>query len=189
MTGRSRWLPLIGLVLALALGGSRSVEAAYSGPIGGKSSAELRVVDAVRVAGTPVALAVGFNAVWVTDNEDGTVVRIDPKSNRVVATIPVGDFPNAIATGMGAVWVVARGLRRAPNTDTVQRINPKNDSITASHGDGTPYHTHIARQRLSSLRGTMCWGRSQQALELYGSRSTKVMRSWGRRHGRPREQG
>jgi YVTN family beta-propeller protein len=95
-------------VLALALFlGAGVLLAAPAGGFHGRSDG-LAVSDTVKVAGTPIAVAAGFNAVWVTDNDDGTVVRINPTSNKVVATIRVGDYPNAIAAGLGAIWVEAQ---------------------------------------------------------------------------------
>ena len=64
---------------------------------------------------------------WVTDDVDNTVSRIDPASgNAVTATIPVGQGPTAVAAGEGAVWVA--------NTrdDTVTRIDPETGGAAAT---------------------------------------------------------
>jgi virginiamycin B lyase len=45
--------------------------------------------------------------VWVANTIDGTVSRIDPRTNRVTATIRVGADPKQLAVGDGAVWVAA----------------------------------------------------------------------------------
>ncbi len=50
------------------------------------------------------AVAVGSGAVWVADDQGGTVSRIDPRTGRVI-TFPVGPYPRNIAVGEGAVWV------------------------------------------------------------------------------------
>jgi YVTN family beta-propeller protein len=84
----------------------------------------------VHVPGSPIAVTVGEGAAWVTNNDDGSVSRIDPKTNRVVARIPVGDYPNAIASGDGAVWVVARGSGNEINTDLLKRIDPATNRVT-----------------------------------------------------------
>ena len=56
---------------------------------------------------------------WVTNNDDNTVTRIDAKTGRVVGSpIPVGSKPLGIATGAGAVWVANH------ESDTVTRIQP-----------------------------------------------------------------
>ena len=45
----------------------------------------------------PAAVAVGAGAVWVANRADGTVSKIDPRTDSVTATIPVGRGPAGIA--------------------------------------------------------------------------------------------
>jgi YVTN family beta-propeller protein len=60
-------------------------------------------------------LAVGVEGVWVYDQHQGSVLRIDPATNRVTRTIPVISQPlvevssRVLALGGGAVWVVDKG--------------------------------------------------------------------------------
>ena len=49
-------------------------------------------------------VAVGDGSVWVTNNCDGTVSRIDPASNEVVATIDTGTSHARLDVGHGYVW-------------------------------------------------------------------------------------
>ena len=53
----------------------------------------------------PRALAVSDGSIWVANEGDGTVSRIDPATNKALV-IKVGSEPDAIAAGEGAVWVV-----------------------------------------------------------------------------------
>ena len=62
-------------------------------------------VQTIRLGRYPTAVAWGLGSVWVANNEDGTISRVDPLRGRVVATIPVGPRPTAIAVGAGGVWV------------------------------------------------------------------------------------
>ena len=72
-----------------------------------------------QVSGTFQAadLAVGAEGVWVYDQRQGAVLRIDPGTNRVVRTIPVISQPlvelysRVLALGDGAVWVVDKAAR------------------------------------------------------------------------------
>ena len=64
----------------------------------------------------PAAIALGDNALWVTDNGANNVTRIDPTG--LHSPIPVGNLPTGIAVGAGGVWV-ADSL-----DDTVTRIDP-----------------------------------------------------------------
>jgi YVTN family beta-propeller protein len=73
--------------------------------------------ESIRVGDGPVDVAVGADGVWVANSRDGTVSRIDPRSNKVIATIRIGSSPQGIAVGAGAVWVSVQarqpaGLRR-----------------------------------------------------------------------------
>ena len=59
-----------------------------------------------KVGLNPRQLAFGNGFVWVTNNGDNTVTRLDPNTGRVVGSpIPVGQKPLGIASGAGAVWV------------------------------------------------------------------------------------
>ena len=62
----------------------------------------------------PSALAVGAGAVWVANAHDGTVSRIDPRSNRVVEVISIGSSPAGIVVVDGAVWVTTQERPRLP---------------------------------------------------------------------------
>ena len=44
-------------------------------------------------------------SVWATNYNDGTLVRIDPKTGNVLKTIPIGAHPRGIAVGQDRVWV------------------------------------------------------------------------------------
>jgi YVTN family beta-propeller protein len=79
-----------------------------------------REVETVSLGNSPSAIATGAGGVWVTDDVDNTVTRIDPASaNAVASTTPVGRGPSAVATGAGGVWVA--------NTqeNTVARVDPR----------------------------------------------------------------
>jgi len=77
------------------------------------------------VGNNPSAIAVGAGGVWVVDDADNTLTRIDPASaSAVTATTAVGRGPSAVAAGTNAVWVA--------NTqdDTVARVDPRTGSVT-----------------------------------------------------------
>src|SRR5262249_42459797 len=93
----------------------------------------LKVVAAVPVGKLPgVSLAADAEAVWVPSSGDGTVSRVDPRTNRVIATIPTGGDPSRgwrggdplmVATGGGQVWVTVVA------TKSIARINPQTNQI------------------------------------------------------------
>ncbi len=77
--------------------------------------------------------ASGAMYVWVSDPQDGTVLKVDPSIRRVVDTISVGSGsdPAGIAFGDGAVWVALSGDGK------LARIDPSTDTpVNVSVGDG-----------------------------------------------------
>jgi YVTN family beta-propeller protein len=112
---------VVGVVLgvALTLGGGSSVGAAVgANSVGVVDAGSGKVVSQIAVGTSPNAIAVGPDAVWVTNTNDNTVARIDPSTNTLQQTIDVGAGPVGVAVGGAAVWV-ANGL-----DGTVSRINP-----------------------------------------------------------------
>ena len=59
--------------------------------------------------GGSAGIAVGAGSVWVTNQLDGTVSRIDPERRAVVDTIHVGPRPVELAVDGDDVWVVLEG--------------------------------------------------------------------------------
>jgi streptogramin lyase len=83
-----------------------------------------RIVARVPGAFKAADLAVGAEGVWAYDQHQGTVLRIDPATNRVTRTISVISQPlvelssHVLAVGNGAVWVVDKG------EETLVRVDP-----------------------------------------------------------------
>src|SRR5262249_62033737 len=100
------------------------------------------VVATIPVRVQPRFLAVGEGGVWVLNQTDGSVSRIDPQTNKVVATIDAGvpGFGGDIAAGEGGVWVRAtktRLLMIDPKTNqVVKRFGPPQGSGAVRAGNG-----------------------------------------------------
>ena len=47
----------------------------------------------------------GAGAIWVTNFDAGTLVRVDPASGKVMSTIQVGAHPFGVAFGANRIWV------------------------------------------------------------------------------------
>lgn len=116
----------------------------------GKSSNVLRIDPETNLVSTtiplgtptqgstaPLGIVVTPDAVWVAnrwgseDAPDGSVVRIDPTTNRIVATIGLGASPDHsgptnLTVGSGGVWV------GVPSAKSVVRIDPASDSVVAT---------------------------------------------------------
>ena len=82
----------------------------------------MRVVDQIPVA-LPSELAFGFDSVWVTSMNSGTLSRIDPKTGKVVAKIDVdrGADDIAVDESSGAVWVAGRNFSPADDKTCANR--------------------------------------------------------------------
>ena len=103
-------------------------------------STDLYVAEVARFIERPHSYAAmaGYGAIWITNTgparskEDGSVQRIDPKTNAVVATIAVRGQPRFLAVGEGAVWVLNQ-------TDgSVSRIDPNTNQVVATVDVGVP---------------------------------------------------
>ena len=74
----------------------------------------------------PDAVAVAEGTVWVANQLDDSVTRVDARSGRVGRTIEVGHEPVALAASKGLVWVANR------LDGTVSRIDAKTNRVTAT---------------------------------------------------------
>ena len=80
------------------------------------------------VGSTPLRVATGYGAIWVTSFQDGYLLKIDPSTSKVIARTKVGAGAEGVTTGLGSVWVVAQDagllLRVRPaDAKVVQRID------------------------------------------------------------------
>jgi streptogramin lyase len=98
------------------------------------------VEEIVAVGSRPGRVAIGEGGVGVL-NGDGTVTRVDPKTNKVAATVTIGGETAGgdIAAGAGSVWVSLPGapiVRIDPRTNrAVQRFTGEGGgAILVAHG-------------------------------------------------------
>jgi peptide/nickel transport system substrate-binding protein len=91
-----------------------------------------QTVSTTRTGNGPSAIALGHDAVWVTNALDSTVSKIDPASGAVVATIPVGSGPTAVTIAPGSAWVANQYSK------TVSRIDPGRNAVAQTIALGNP---------------------------------------------------
>ena len=72
----------------------------------GVASAGSAAVPRVSGLQKPYGVAVGNGSVWVTEYEQGNLVRIDPATNRVVARVRVGPHASHVLIQDGFAWVL-----------------------------------------------------------------------------------
>jgi virginiamycin B lyase len=71
-----------------------------------------------------VDVAIGRDALWVSNGAAGTVTRVDPVSDRALGpAIRTGRFPTALAVGSHDVWVVNSG------DGTLARVDPRENLV------------------------------------------------------------
>ena len=86
------------------------------------------------VTGTaPCESAATAKAVWVANDGAGTLVRIDPRTNRVTARVVLGRGACAVAAGAGAVWVVNY------RTGVLARVDPATRKVRRTVVGGAPF--------------------------------------------------
>ncbi|MEP6816283.1 MAG: hypothetical protein ABI873_12110 [Marmoricola sp.] len=92
----------------------------------------------VGVAGIPLRVAVGYDAVWVTSFEGNEVVRIDEATGKVTDHIDVGRGAEGVTAAFGSVWVVAQDAGR------LVRIDPQHRRVTKRIDVGTGVRLVVA---------------------------------------------
>ncbi len=95
----------------------------FNGTVLAVGVSDARLLDTIDVRGR--AIAASESGVWVADDINDLVHRIDPRSRSIVATIalPPGSGPAGIAATENAVWIV--------NTlsGTLSRIDPRSNEV------------------------------------------------------------
>ena len=106
------------------------------GLAGGSARADTALPPGGHIAATipdpasPAGVEAGFGSVWVANGPAGTIIRIDPVSDKVVATIQAGRPVCCLAFGANAVWAASFA------TDTVVRIDPAANSVADAFPSG-----------------------------------------------------
>src|SRR3954451_13223985 len=117
-------LALPGRPTALANDGERLWLAGAGGRLARLSLRGSPDLETLNAGGTIGGLAVGDGSVWVTDQDTGNVLRIDPAMSKVVDRIRTGNGATATLFAKGSLWV-------AHQTDgTVSRIDTPRDAVT-----------------------------------------------------------
>jgi virginiamycin B lyase len=92
--------------------------------------------------GAPCESAAAANALWVANDGAGTLVRVDPRTNRVTARVRLGRGACAVASGAGAIWVVNY------RTGVLSRVDPTTRKVRRTIVGGGPFdvvveHRHV----------------------------------------------
>jgi DNA-binding SARP family transcriptional activator len=77
-----------------------------------------KVLDVIKVGRQPVAVAVDGDAVWVSNNEDETVTRVDPKTGHADTIGGLRPPVDVVADGQRHVWFSTGGYDQVTRIDT-----------------------------------------------------------------------
>ncbi len=136
--------------------GDRRIAAVEANAVGVIDTESGKVVSGILVGGAPEDLAVGQDAIWVTNATVNSVSRIDSTTNQIVQTVRVGGGPAGVTVGGGAVWV-ANGLdgtvSRIDSTtnQVVQTITVGNGPSGVAYGEGAVWVTNSADGTVSQI--------------------------------------
>ncbi len=133
-----RWIALTAaaLLIAAAIGGfllTRNGGTVVPGvntvaeiPAGGDGFS--REIDA---GGTPDGVAAGEGAIWVINQADGTVQRIDPSTaDPIIATKSTLGPPTGVAAGEGYAWITTGfGTAGGGGTGALYRFDPSTNDV------------------------------------------------------------
>jgi YVTN family beta-propeller protein len=190
VTEARRRLPAIGLVVAaLAIAAAVAIPLVVDGPgdrlarvqenaLGELSTHRGGLDASVSLPVAPTGIASGDGSLWVTQFDDHSVARVDPRDRAVRQTIPVGSGPSGVAAGAGAVWV-ANSL-----DGTVSRIDPATNRVVqlirvggrpseVAFGNDSVWVACSGTQTVSELNATS--GRLRRRIELVGDPSGLVV--------------
>jgi serine/threonine-protein kinase len=91
--------------------------------------------EAIRVGEDPTGIAVGEDGdLWVINQEDSTVNRIDPETGEVTTTESTLGIPTGVAAGEGAVWIT-NGFGSQSGTQVV-KVEPSDESVEPAFPTG-----------------------------------------------------
>jgi ABC-type branched-subunit amino acid transport system substrate-binding protein len=126
---------LLAAVIALAIVALTGTDDTTIEPLGNGvaaiGSAGGEVVSFTESRTAPGNVAVGEGDVWVLNNEDRTVSRIDPETKEITDRFETAGVPSELAVGEGAVWIGNAGGKGETNaTVSVSRMDPDSGRIT-----------------------------------------------------------
>jgi DNA-binding beta-propeller fold protein YncE len=115
-------------VFLLTQGGGASVVVPSADSVARIDASTNAFDEAVRVGEDPTGVAIDEDGdVWVINQGDSTVNRIDPDTGEVTPAKSTLGIPTGIAAGEGAVWIT-NGFGSQSGTQVV-RVDPTDDSV------------------------------------------------------------
>jgi serine/threonine-protein kinase len=122
----------IGVGILLAGGGSRDSTGPPANSIARIDAGATAFNMPVSVGQDPTGVAIGEDGdLWVINQGDSTVSRIDPDSGEVTSTKSTLGIPSGVAVGEGAVWIT-NGFGGPSGSGEVVRVDLTDESVEAA---------------------------------------------------------
>jgi DNA-binding SARP family transcriptional activator len=115
--------------LAATLGGGGSIHNVPLNSVAMIDPTNNRIVADVPVGANPAGLVVADGSVWVINQDDRTLMRIDLHTRKLVKTIALDGAPTGIASGDGSIWILNADASDSTQVE-ITRVNPLFDDIT-----------------------------------------------------------
>lgn len=80
----------------------------------------------IPLSGGGVGVVVDYGQVWMTDEKEDKLYRIDPRTNGIASAIPLRGKPRFVTSGEGSVWVLNQ------SDGTVQRVDGRIGEVIAT---------------------------------------------------------
>ena len=95
-------------------------------------SADTSVTLTKQVGNGPTAVLSAFDSIWVANQSDGTVTRLNPSTGDVQATIPVEEGPNALAVAGDSLWVANEFAESVSEIDVTENTRQQTIPVGAA---------------------------------------------------------
>src|ERR1051326_6365969 len=92
-------------------------------------------VTTIATGTNPAGLAFGGGYVWVANSGEGTVGKIDPRTNRQIAKVKVGDPTGLVGCESGSIHQTPHGDFRIRNCDLPKAVAFASGTVWAGKGD------------------------------------------------------
>ncbi len=115
------------------------------------------VVATIEVQRDPQGVVADGRAVWVAELANGSVARIDPRTNSVAKRYPIGPRPVGLAISEGAVWVTVNGANEVWTIDVQadevsgRPIKVGREPLDIAVGWGSVWVTNVANGTVSRI--------------------------------------
>jgi YVTN family beta-propeller protein len=125
-------LLVVVVVIAVELSGGSTRLSVAPNSVAIISAHSNALVGAIPVGSRPGAITFGAGSLWVANQDDQTVSRVDPRTLSTLRTIPVGNPPTGVAAGPGRIWVATSNVNAFSPADSVSSIDPQFNSLEPS---------------------------------------------------------